>query len=43
MTHQMKEYIENPVKHHDDSGIIDGDAEWNGLEDDEYFDGFYNN
>ena len=43
MKHQMKKEIENPGKHHDDDGIIDDDDEKNGLEDDEYFDGFHNN
>ena len=43
MSHQMKEYSENPGKHHDDDGIIKNDSEENGLEDDGGFDGFHEN
>ena len=43
MTQQMKKEVENPGKHHDDDGIFDDDDAKNGLEDDEYFDGFHNN
>ena len=44
MTQRMKEYSDNLGKHHDDDdGIIGGDAKENGMEDDEYFDGFHNN
>ena len=43
MKQKMKEESENPGKHHDDSDIIDDDAEENGLEDGEGFDGFHKN
>ena len=41
MIQQIKEESDNPGKHHDYDGIIDDDSKENGLEDNEYFDGFH--
>ena len=43
MPQQMKEYSDNMGKQHDDDGIINYDADENGLEDDEDFDIFNEN
>ena len=43
MEQQTKEESKNVVNHHDDDGIINDNAEENGLEDDGDFDVFHDN